>query len=50
MHDQMPFHFANPRDPRIADFEKTAAPASYSPAVLRDPAGQVMARSTVRLN
>jgi pimeloyl-ACP methyl ester carboxylesterase len=40
MHDQMPFHFANPRDPRIANFEKTAAPASYAPAVLRHLAGQ----------
>jgi proline iminopeptidase len=35
MHHQMPFHFANPCDPRIADFEKTAAPAMYAPAVLR---------------
>lgn len=40
MHDQMAFHFANSYDPRIADFEKTAAPASYAPAVLRHLANQ----------
>jgi proline iminopeptidase len=40
LHDQMPFHFADPRDPRILDFEKIAAPASFAPAVLRHFANQ----------
>jgi proline iminopeptidase len=35
LHDQMPFHFADPLDPRIADFERRSAEAAYSPAVLR---------------
>jgi proline iminopeptidase len=33
--DQMPFHFADPRDPRIEDYELRTAGAVYSPAVLR---------------
>jgi proline-specific peptidase len=33
--DQLPFHFADPLDPRIADFERRTAGAVYSPDVLR---------------
>src|SRR5262245_8036747 len=32
---QLPFHFANPLDPRIAEFERRTAGAVYSPEVLR---------------
>jgi proline iminopeptidase len=35
MHDQMPFHFANPLDPRIAEYERRSAQAKYAPSVLR---------------
>jgi proline iminopeptidase len=35
MHDQMPFHFADPRDPRIADFERRTSGTIYSPEILR---------------
>jgi proline iminopeptidase len=35
LHDQMPFHFADPLDPRIAELERRTAGAVYSPAVLR---------------
>jgi proline iminopeptidase len=35
MHDQMPFHFADPLDPRIADYERRSADAAYAPEVLR---------------
>jgi proline iminopeptidase len=35
MHDQMPFHFGNPLDPCIADYEARTAETIYSPAVLR---------------
>ena len=35
MHDQMPFHFADPHDPRIAEFEARTAGAVYAPDVLR---------------
>jgi proline iminopeptidase len=35
LHDQMPFHFADPLDPRIAEFERRSAGAVYSPEVLR---------------
>jgi len=35
MGDQWPFHFANPRDPRIAEFAERAAGAVYAPDVLR---------------
>jgi proline iminopeptidase len=33
-HDQLPFHFADPLDPRIADYEERTAGAAYSPHVL----------------
>jgi pimeloyl-ACP methyl ester carboxylesterase len=33
--DQLPFHFADPRDPRIADYLRRIAPTVYAPAVLR---------------
>lgn len=35
LHDQMPFHFADPRDPRIADYEARTAGAVFNPDVLR---------------
>jgi proline iminopeptidase len=35
LHDQMPFHFADPLDPRIAEFERRSAGAVHSPDVLR---------------
>jgi proline iminopeptidase len=35
MHDQLPFHFANPRDPRIVEFENRTAETIYTPQVLR---------------
>lgn len=35
LHDQLPFHFADPRDPRIAEFERRTEGARYSPDVLR---------------
>ena len=35
MHDQMPFHFGNPLDPRIAEYEKRTSNTIYSPAMLR---------------
>jgi proline iminopeptidase len=35
LHDQMPFHFADPRDPRIAELERRSAGAVYAPNVLR---------------
>ena len=35
VHDQRPFHFANPLDPRIADYERRTAGAVYSPQVLK---------------
>jgi len=35
MHDQGPFHFRNPLDPRIAVYEEKTAEMVYSPAVLR---------------
>ena len=33
--DQLPFHFADPRDPRIGDLRDAMAPAAYAPDVLR---------------
>jgi proline iminopeptidase len=33
--DQLPFHFANPLDPRIAEFARRTVGAVYSPEVLR---------------
>jgi len=35
LHDQMPFHFANPLDPRIQAYEEQTAGAVYSADVLR---------------
>src|SRR6266576_1893950 len=35
LHDQMPFHFRDPTDPRIAEYERRAAGAVYAPEVLR---------------
>src|SRR5581483_3771650 len=35
MHDQLPFHFADPRDPRIEDYEFRTRESVYSPEVLR---------------
>ena len=40
LHDQMPFHFADPLDPRIADYEQRTAGGLPSPDVLRHFAGQ----------
>jgi len=35
MKDQMPFHFADPRDPRIEEYHRRSAGAKYAPDVLR---------------
>jgi len=35
MHDQLPFHFGNPFDPRIAEYERRTAETVYSPRVLQ---------------
>lgn len=35
LHEQLPFQFGNPRDPRIAEFERRTAGAVNSPDVLR---------------
>jgi proline iminopeptidase len=35
MHDQMPWHFGDPRDPRIAEYEQRTAGARYSPRILQ---------------
>ena len=35
IHDQLPFHFADPLDPRIADYERRSAATVYAPDVLR---------------
>ena len=35
IHEQLPFHFADPLDPRIAEYERRAAGAAYSAEVLR---------------
>ena len=35
MHDQWPFHFKDPLDPRIEDYERRTAGSVYSPEVLR---------------
>ncbi|HEY7123093.1 MAG TPA: alpha/beta fold hydrolase [Ktedonobacterales bacterium] len=40
MHDQLPFHFGNPLDPRIAEYEARTADTVYSPHVLRHFANQ----------
>jgi len=39
MHDQNPWHFADPRDPRIAEYERKTAGTVYSPEVLRTFSG-----------
>lgn len=35
MHEQLPFHFADPYDPRIAEYEQRTAGTVYAPRVLR---------------
>jgi proline-specific peptidase len=35
LHDQLPFHFADPRDPKIEEYERRTAGMVYSPDVLR---------------
>jgi proline-specific peptidase len=35
LHDQWPFQFADPHDPRIEDYERRTAGSVYSPEVLR---------------
>ena len=35
LHDQLPFHFRDPSDPRIAEYERRSAGAVYAPEVLR---------------
>jgi proline iminopeptidase len=35
LHDQLPFHFRDPEDPRIEEYERRSAGAEYSPDVLR---------------
>ncbi|MGQ0670916.1 MAG: alpha/beta fold hydrolase [Actinomycetota bacterium] len=35
LHDQLPFQFGDPLDPRITEFERRTEGAVYSPAVLR---------------
>ncbi|MGD9094069.1 MAG: alpha/beta fold hydrolase [Anaerolineales bacterium] len=40
MHDQQPFHFANPLDKRIKEYERRTSGAVYSPGVLRYFASQ----------
>jgi proline iminopeptidase len=35
MHDQLPFHFADPRDERIEEYERRSAATVYAPEVLR---------------
>jgi proline iminopeptidase len=35
LHDQLPFHFGNPRDAVIAEYERRTTGAAYSPEVLR---------------
>jgi proline iminopeptidase len=40
LHDQMPFHFADPLDPRIDEYESRSAGVRYSPEVLRTLAAQ----------
>lgn len=40
LHDQLPFQFVDPRDPRIEDFERRTAGAVYAPRVLRHFARQ----------
>ncbi len=35
IHDQMPFHFGNPLDPRLAEYEERTKNTIYAPAMLR---------------
>src|SRR4051812_7714688 len=35
LHEQMPFHFADPLDPRIEDFERRSAGGVFAPDLLR---------------
>lgn len=35
LHDQLPFHFADPRDPRVEEYERRTEGAVYAPDVLR---------------
>jgi proline iminopeptidase len=35
LHDQLPFHFADPRDRRIEEYERRTAETVYAPAMLR---------------
>jgi proline iminopeptidase len=35
MRDQMPFHFGDPLDPRISEYEERTAETVYSPAILQ---------------
>ena len=35
MHDQMPFHFGDPLDPRMAEYEERTKETFYSPAMFR---------------
>jgi len=35
LHDQLPFHFRDPNDPRIAEYERRSAGAVHAPEVLR---------------
>ncbi|HJP66795.1 MAG TPA: alpha/beta fold hydrolase [Actinomycetota bacterium] len=39
-HDQLPFHFADPLDPRIDEYERRSAGTRYAPDVLRRLAAQ----------
>lgn len=40
LHDQLPYQFGDPRDPRIPEYENRAADARYAPDVLRHFASQ----------
>ena len=40
LHDQWPFHFADPRDPRIEEYERRTAGSVFSPEVLRSFASE----------
>jgi proline iminopeptidase len=35
LHDQLPFHFRDPKDPRIEEYERRSAGGVFSPSVLR---------------
>ena len=40
LHEQLPFHFADPRDRRIEDYERRTSGSIYSPQVVRHFAAQ----------